>query len=90
MANFSERFLLGFTSPRSPYLISKYIKVIEENNLDGKMYNSNFQKEFYNVLLRCFVYFKRKTQRRINKITVDINCNHLYYIINNNRKEVNK
>lgn len=50
MANFGERFLLGFTSPRSPYLISEYIKVIENNNMNGMTYNSTFQEKFYDVL----------------------------------------
>lgn len=50
MAVFGERFLLGFTSPRNPYLISKYIKVIEENDLDNMPYNSKFQEKFYDVL----------------------------------------
>lgn len=50
MANFGERFLLGFTSPRSPHLISEYIKVIDNNDLDGKTYNAEFQTKFYEVL----------------------------------------
>ena len=52
MATFGERFLLGFTSPRSPYLISEYIKVIENNNMDGLPYNVEFQERFYDVLSR--------------------------------------
>ena len=35
MAKFGERFLLGFTSPRSPQLISDYIKIIKKYNLAG-------------------------------------------------------
>lgn len=50
MARFGERFLLGFTSPRSPYLIPEYIRVIESNELDGRVYNGKFQSTFYEVL----------------------------------------
>lgn len=55
MAIFGERFLLGFTSPRSPYLISEYIKVIENNEMDGLPYNVEFQEKFYEVLSRAQV-----------------------------------
>lgn len=50
MATFGERFLLGFTSPRNPRLISQYVKVIEKHNLDGMKYDINFQGLFYDVL----------------------------------------
>lgn len=50
MATFGERFLLGFTSPRNPRLISQYVKVIEKHNLDGMKYDINFQELFYDVL----------------------------------------
>lgn len=50
MAKFGERFLLGFTSPRSPQLISDYIKIIKKYNLAGKNYNSDLQELFYHVL----------------------------------------
>ena len=50
MATFGERFLLGFTSPRNPRLISQYVKVIEKYNLDGMKYDINFQELFYDVL----------------------------------------
>ncbi|HAP5327189.1 TPA: hypothetical protein IUZ41_003502 [Enterococcus faecalis] len=46
MAKFGERFLLGFTSPRTPQLIQEYIKVIEKNNLDDVPYNKEFQENF--------------------------------------------
>lgn len=55
MANFGERFLLGFTSPRSPYLIGEYVKVIESNNMEGLTYNTSFQIEFYDVLSQAKV-----------------------------------
>ena len=50
MARFGERFLLGFTSPRTPKLISEYIKVIEKNNLENLPYDTSFQEKFYMVL----------------------------------------
>ncbi|HEL1761629.1 TPA: AlwI family type II restriction endonuclease [Streptococcus suis] len=50
MATFGERFLLGFTSPRNPHLISEYVKVIEKHKLDGMDYNIKFQELFYDVL----------------------------------------
>ena len=50
MARFGERFLLGFTSPRTPKLISEYIKVIEKNNLENLPYDTSFQENFYMVL----------------------------------------
>lgn len=52
MAKFGERFLLGFTSPRSPQLISEYIKIIRKYNLDGKNYDTDLQESFYNILSR--------------------------------------
>lgn len=55
MAIFGERFLLGFTSPRSPYLISKYIEVIEANDMEGLVYDRDFQTKFYNVLSKAQV-----------------------------------
>ena len=50
MANFGERFLLGFTSPRNPRLISEYVKVIKKYGLDGVDYNANLQEAFYDAL----------------------------------------
>lgn len=50
MAVFGERFVLGFTSPRSPYLIQEYIKVIDENKMDDIPYNKSFQEKFYKFL----------------------------------------
>ena len=50
MAKFGERSLLGFTTPRSPQLISDYIKIIKKYNLAGKNYNSDLQELFYHVL----------------------------------------
>ncbi|HAP5289151.1 hypothetical protein CKN63_12895 [Carnobacterium divergens] len=55
MAKFGERFLLGFTSPRTPQLIQEYIKVIEKNNLDDVPYNKEFQENFYTVLSKAQV-----------------------------------
>ena len=55
MARFGERFLLGFTSPRTPKLISEYIKVIEENKMDNLPYDTAFQEKFYTVLSKAQV-----------------------------------
>lgn len=33
MAKFGERFLLGFTSPRNPRLISQYVKVVNDGSI---------------------------------------------------------
>lgn len=50
MAKFGERFLLGFTSPRNPRLISQYVKVVKKHKLDGMNYDFNLQERFYDVL----------------------------------------
>ncbi|HEA3261862.1 TPA: AlwI family type II restriction endonuclease [Pasteurella multocida] len=50
MAKFGERFLLGFTSPRNPRLLSEYVKVIKKYNLDGQNYDADLQEKFYDML----------------------------------------
>ncbi|GHU42639.1 hypothetical protein FACS1894193_08330 [Bacilli bacterium] len=55
MANFGERFLFFSTSPRNPFLIKKYIEIIGENKLEGRIYDSSLQADFYQFLSKAKV-----------------------------------